>query len=182
MINGEETPAMDRRGTDWSLNEPKCSTSPMMARRWLLTVSGAAGFLLGSHGPTPAHANQQTTEPILQPATAYDMAFIERAFEMRQLAVDYGDQAYGAVIVRDGIIIGQSWSRVILDQDPTGHAEIAAIRDAARRMNSRDLDGAIMYSSSRPCPMCEAAAYWAGIDQMVHGQRADNAGSPRLCR
>lgn len=153
-----------------------------MARRWLLAASGAAGFLLGSRGPTPAHANQPATEPILQPATPNDMAFIERAFEMRQLAVDYGDQAYGAVIVRDGIIVGQSWSRVILDQDPTGHAEIAAIRDAARRMNSRDLDSAIIFSSSRPCPMCEAAAYWAGIDQMVHGRDATNAGSPRLCR
>jgi tRNA(Arg) A34 adenosine deaminase TadA len=84
--------------------------------------------------------------------------------------------------VRDGAIIGQSWSRVILDNDPTGHAEISAIRDAARRAGSRDLSGAIIYSSSRPCPMCEAAAYWARIDQMIYGRGTANAGVPRLCR
>ncbi len=101
---------------------------------------------------------------------------------MRRLAVEYGDQAYGAVIVRDSIVIGQSWSRVVLDQDPTGHAEIAAIRDAARRQKERNLKDAIMYSSSRPCPMCEAAAYWAGIDAMMYGMNANNAGAPKLCR
>lgn len=119
--------------------------------------------------------------PIPQPAEPGRQAFIERAFEMRELAQDYGDQPYGAVIVRDGVIIGQSWSRVILDQDPTGHAEMAAIRDAARRLNSRDLSDAIIYSSSRPCPMCEAAAHWAGIARMIHGTSAQDAGAPQLC-
>lgn len=155
---------------------------PVVARRWLLAASGAVAFFLGSGRSKAVHANQQAAEPILQPAKPGDLAFIERAFEMRQLALDLGDQAYGAVVVRKGIIIGQSWSRVILDQDPTGHAEIAAIRDAARRLKSRNLDGAVLYSSSRPCPMCEAAAYWAGIDKMVHGRSADDAGTPRLCR
>lgn len=152
-----------------------------MARRWLLAASGALAFFLGSGRRKAVGAGQQAVEPILQPASPSDSAFIERAFEMRQLALDLGDQAYGAVVVRDGRIIGQSWSRVILDQDPTGHAEIAAIRDAARRLKSRDLSGAVLYSSSRPCPMCEAAAYWAGIEKMVHGRSASDAGRPRLC-
>lgn len=124
---------------------------------------------------------QQAPRGIAQPDSPGDAAFIARALEMRRLAVEMGDQPYGAVIVRDGAIIGQSWSRVILDQDPTGHAEIAAIRDAARRSGSRDLSGAVMYSSSRPCPMCEAAAFWAGIGQMIHGRDATSAGTPRLC-
>ncbi|NNE79546.1 MAG: nucleoside deaminase, partial [Silicimonas sp.] len=80
---------------------------------------------------------------------------------MRQTAVERGDQAYSAVIVQNNQIVGQSWSRVVIDQDPTGHAEMSAIRDAARRLDSRNLTGATMYSSSRPCSMCEAAAYWA---------------------
>ena len=101
---------------------------------------------------------------------------------MRRLAIEYGDQAFGAVVVRRGRIIGQSWSRVILDQDPTGHAEMSAIRDAAARLNNGNLSGATLYSSSRPCPMCEAAAYWSGIDKMIHGEDAINAGRPRLCR
>lgn len=105
-----------------------------------------------------------------------------RAFDMQRLAREKGDQAYGAVIVRDGIIVGQSWSRVVLDNDPTGHAEISAIRDATARLADRNLSGCTMYSSSRPCPMCEAAAYWAGIADMVHGRELKQAGAPQLCR
>ncbi len=143
-----------------------------------VVASAVAGSSRGAFGEasTPGQAD------IMQPSSPDDIAFMERAMEMRRLAVEKGDQAYGAIIVRDGVIVGQSWSRVVLDQDPTGHAEMAAIRDAARRLGDRDLAGAIMYSSSRPCPMCEAAAYWAGISGMRYGQRADNAGAPKLCR
>ncbi len=122
------------------------------------------------------------SDAIVQPASPGASAFIDRAFEMRRLAVDKGDQPYGAIIVRDNSIIGQSWSRVVVDQDPTGHAEVAAIRDAARRLGSRHLSGAIMYSTSRPCPMCEAAAYWAGVGGMFYGRSSDDAGAPRLCK
>ena len=128
-----------------------------------------------------ASAGRKETAAIVQPASPTTSAFIERAFDMRRLAVEKGDQPYGAVIARDGVIIGQSWSRVVLDQDPTGHAEIAAIRDAARRLGDRNLSGAIMYSSSRPCPMCEAAAYWADISGMIYGQAGHDAGAPGLC-
>ena len=153
-----------------------------MLRRSFLAGSGGAAFLLGFHHSKPGLADGPAGEPFLQPETTSDDAFVERAFEMRRLAVDYGDQAYGAVVVRDGIIIGQSWSRVILDQDPTAHAELSAIRDAAHRLDDRDLSGAIMNSSSRPCPMCEAAAFWARIDRMVFGREATNGGAPSLCR
>ena len=107
---------------------------------------------------------------------------MSRAFEMRQKAVDMGDQPFGAVVVMGGKIVGQSWSRVVLDNDPTAHAEMAAIRDAAERLNSRDLSGATMYSSSRPCPMCEAAAYWANVSEMLYGKSISPAGTPGLCR
>ena len=150
-----------------------------VSRRWLCQTASIAGVLTASGRCAYADIGDAA---IVQPAAPDKMAFIERAFEMRRLAVENGDQAYGAVIVRDNVIVGQSWSRVVLDQDPTGHAEISAIRDAARRLKSRSLKGAILYSSSRPCPMCEAAAYWADIDGMIYGRNADNAGAPRLCR
>ena len=153
-----------------------------LQRRHLLIASGAGAVTAVTGNPAAARAAQQATGNITQPDTPGDAAFVERAFEMRKLAVEKGDQAYGAVIVRDGVIIGQSWSRVILGQDPTGHAEIAAIRDAAHRTSSHDLAGALMYYSSRPCPMCEAAAFWAGIGQMIHGRNATSAGAPGLCR
>ena len=151
------------------------------ARRAILMASGIAALMVSSRHITPARASQKEMEAILQPSRPVAANFMERALEMRQIAVERGDQAYGAVIVRNNQIVGQSWSRVVIDRDPTGHAEMSAIRDAARRLDSRDLTGAIMYSSSRPCPMCEAAAYWAGIDQLVYGRKLDSSGSPRLC-
>jgi tRNA(Arg) A34 adenosine deaminase TadA len=116
-----------------------------------------------------------------QPDNPGDEAFIGRAFEMRNRAVEIGDQAYGAVVVRDGIIVGQSPSHVVVHRDPTAHAEMEAIRDAARRLGSRDLSNCTLYSSSPACPMCEAAAYWADIERLVYGVDARDGGSPRLC-
>ena len=151
-------------------------------RRLLLSAIGIGAVLGLSIRNRSYGANPDENAKIIQPEKLNARAFIQRAFEMRDLALQYGDQAYGAVVVRDEKIVGQSWSRVILDQDPTGHAEMSAIRDAARRLKNRDLSGSVLYSSSRACPMCEAAAYWAGIDQMVYDTDALNAGSPKLCR
>lgn len=152
----------------------------LAGRRGFLVAAGAT-VLLSSHRPVGADDAKQQEDQITQPATASDAAFIALAFDLQKQAADDGDQAYGAVVVRDGLVIGQSGSRVILDQDPTGHAEMLAIRDAARRLGNRHLGNAILYSSSRPCPMCEAAAYWAGIDQMVYDRGMINAGPPGLC-
>ncbi len=114
-------------------------------------------------------------------ATA-DPAQIARAFAMRDKAVADGDQPYGAVIVRGSAIIAEMPSRVIVNGDPTAHAEMEAIRAAAKVLGSRDLSGCVLVSSSRPCPMCEAAAHWAGISRMYHGQVGVDAGAPGLCR
>ena len=111
-----------------------------------------------------------------------DEVFIRRAFELRDRASELGDQAYGAVVVVDGKIVGESESRVILDRDPTAHAEMSALRDAAKRHGSGVLVGAILYSSSRPCSMCQAAADWVGITKMVHGRDAIDGGAPCSCR
>ncbi len=160
--------------------EPNFWATPIVERRVFFST-GLGALTVGLSSPVFGQTVRERVEPIPQPAAPGDAAFIDRAFEMRQSAIDYGDQAYGAVVVFDNIIIGQSWSRVILDQDPTAHAEMAAIRDAAHRLNSRDLGGAVMYSSSRPCPMCEAAAFWAGVGLMVFGRDMKGAGTPELC-
>lgn len=152
----------------------------LVGRRGFLFIAGSAVFL-PSHRPAGADEARHREDQITQPATASNADFIALAFDLQKQAVNEGDQAYGAVVVRDGKVIGQSGSRVILDQDPTGHAEMSAIRDAARRLGSRNLGNAILYSSSRPCPMCEAAAYWAGIRQMIYGRSITNAGPPSLC-
>lgn len=119
-------------------------------------------------------------EPIEQPELANPEHFIRRALAMQQLAIDTGDQAYGAIIVKQGRIVGQAPSRVIVNQDPTAHGEIEAIRDAASRLGTRDLSGCEIYSSARPCRMCETASYWANIDRIYYGSQTSitDGGSP----
>jgi tRNA(Arg) A34 adenosine deaminase TadA len=105
--------------------------------------------------------------------------FIATAFKMRDDAVRAGDQAYGAVVVKDGRIIGFGPSRVVLKKDWTAHAEREAIREAQARLGRSDLSGCLLYSSSRPCSACEAAAYDAKIARMYFGADAADAGAPR---
>ncbi|MSP80914.1 MAG: nucleoside deaminase [Rhodospirillales bacterium] len=103
-----------------------------------------------------------------------------RAFALRDQASAAGDQAYGAVVVQGGRIVGEGPSRVVTAIDPTAHAEMEAIRDAARRLGTPNLTGCVIYASSRPRPMCQAAAYWAGIDKYYFGSEASDGGAPRL--
>jgi len=105
--------------------------------------------------------------------------FIEAAFRMRDDAVRSGDQAYGAVVVKDGTIVGFGPSRVVLKKDWSAHAEREAIREAQARLGSRDLTGAVLYSSSRPCAECESAAAEANIARMIHGRDGTDAGPPK---
>lgn len=152
------------------------SEDKVSGRRRLLLALAAAGAAVTWSRPRAAGG-----ETIPQPREAGDEAFIERAFALRGEALQNGDQGYGALVVQDGRIVGQAPSRVVVNRDPTAHAEMEAIRDAARRLGRGDLGGAVMYSSSPPCPMCEAAAYWAGIGRLVYGSTARDGGRPRLC-
>lgn len=118
-------------------------------------------------------------EAIVQPAERQPQDFMARALAMRDLAVAQGDQSYEAVVVFAGSIVAERPSAVVTAGDPTAHAEMGAIRDARRRLGRTSLAGAVLYSSSRPCPMCEAEAARAGIARMIHGERMTDAGPPR---
>ncbi len=113
-------------------------------------------------------------------AERIDPAFIARALAMRDKAQADGDQAYGAIVVCGKEIISEMPSRVVVNNDPTAHAEMEAIRAAARILGG-DLTGCVLVSSSRPCPMCEAAAHWAGVSRMYFGSEGTDAGAPQLC-
>jgi tRNA(Arg) A34 adenosine deaminase TadA len=115
--------------------------------------------------------------PAAQAATLADA--MRQAQARRDEAVAAGDQAYGAVVLRGEAVVGAAPSRVVTAGDPTAHAEMEAIRDAARRLRTRDLSGCVLVSTSRPCRMCEAAAGWAGISRMVYGEALTDAGPPR---
>ena len=73
---------------------------------------------------------------------------------------------FGAIITRDGKIIGKGHNTVLKSNDPTAHAEVNAIRDACRQLQSPHLTGAVIYSNFEPCPMCLAAIYWADIPSL----------------
>ncbi|MGQ0569976.1 MAG: nucleoside deaminase [Armatimonadota bacterium] len=155
-----------------------------LRRRTLLVrlaaaCAGAGAAALASRSSVSVQAAPAPIHEIPQPQTPSRDAFIARAFEMRRRAVDAGDQSYGAIIVKDSRIVGLGPSRVITNGDPTAHAEMEAIRDAARRLGSRDLSGCVMYSTSRPCRMCESAAYWANVTRLHHGPSGTDAGAPR---
>ena len=97
----------------------------------------------------------------------------------RQRALSWGDQPYGAVLVLADRLEGEGPSRVVLNKDPDAHAEREAIRDAQRRLGRASLAGAVLYSTSRPCSLCERAAYEAGVARMIHGEDLRDAGPPK---
>ena len=83
---------------------------------------------------------------------------------------------FGAVIARDGKIIARGWNRVTTANDPTAHAEIAAIRDACKKLKRFRLDDCELYTSCEPCPMCLGAIYWARLKRVLYATtRADAA-------
>jgi tRNA(Arg) A34 adenosine deaminase TadA len=102
----------------------------------------------------------------------------DEAFRMRDIAIQSGDQPYGAVVVLDDQIVGYGPSRVVLDSDQNAHAERVAIRDAQMRLGRERLDGAILVSTSRPCGICQPVAHGVGIARMYFGREGRDGGAP----
>jgi Cytidine and deoxycytidylate deaminase zinc-binding region len=142
-------------------------------------------FIVGPFGEivraVPAAAQPGSPlPPIVQPAEKTKAGFLARARALRDEAVKEGDQAYGAVVVRGSVVVGEGRNYVVLHSDPTAHAELLAVRDAARRLNRRDLSDCDVYSTATPCPMCQGALYWARI-RRYHNEVAPEAGvAPKL--
>lgn len=146
----------------------------------LLLAAKADPHIADRDGVTPlAHAQKggyremarALSEAMYRPA-------MDRALEMRRRAQQSGDQAYGAVVLKGGRIVGESPSRVISSRDATAHAEREAIRDAQRALRSATLPGCVLVSTSRPCAACEQAAAEARVARMIHGETLADAGPP----
>lgn len=82
---------------------------------------------------------------------------------------------FGALIVKNGEIISAKTNSVTPDKDPTAHAEVNAIREACRKLDTYDLSGCTLYTSCEPCPMCLSAAYWAKVDKIYFAAGRDDA-------
>ncbi|MCF6212345.1 MAG: nucleoside deaminase, partial [Gammaproteobacteria bacterium] len=104
-----------------------------------------------------------------------DRDFLQQAIDLANRSVDEGGGPFGAVIVRQGLVIGRGNNRVTLDNDPTAHAEMQAIRDACRKENNFSLSDSVLYASCEPCPMCMAAIYWARIERVVFAASGEDA-------
>ena len=117
---------------------------------------------------------------IVQPTEKTKAGFLARARALRDQAIREGDQAYGAVVVRDGIIVGEGRNYVVLESDPTAHAELLAVRDAARRLKTRDLSDCEVFSTATPCPMCQGALYWARVRRYHNESTPDEGVVPKL--
>lgn len=103
--------------------------------------------------------------------------FMERAIELSRRAsiVEKSGGAFGAVVVKDGKIIGEGYNQVIRHNDPTWHAEMHAIREACKKLGTPHLDGCDLYTSAECCPMCLSAAYWAHINHIYYASTTGDA-------
>jgi len=96
--------------------------------------------------------------------------FLKIALEEARAGIDENDGGpFGAVVVRDGVVISRAHNEVLKRNDPTAHAEILAIRQASSVLGRFDLSTCEIYSTSQPCPMCFAAIFWARIRRLVYG-------------
>jgi len=107
-----------------------------------------------------------------------DIFFIGMAADLARQGVTQNEGGpFGCVIVKDGHVIGKGNNQVISTHDATAHAEIVAIRDACRKLNSHQLEGCTIYTSCEPCPMCLGAIYWARPDRIVYACTREDAAS-----
>ena len=106
---------------------------------------------------------------------------MRRALDLAGLASGAGDVPVGALVLGpDGAVVGEGWNLREVESDPTAHAELLAVRDAARRLNNRDLSDCDVYSTATPCPMCQGALYWARV-RRFHTEATPEGGlTPKL--
>ena len=102
--------------------------------------------------------------------------FMLEAIRLSKSGMDNNEGGpFGCVIVKNDIIIGRGNNKVLCNNDPTAHAEITAIRDACKNLNSFQLDGCEIYTSCEPCPMCLGAIYWARPKIVYYANNRDDA-------
>ena len=105
-----------------------------------------------------------------------DEYFIKHSFDLAEKSIELGGGPFGAVIVDEyNNVIGQGHNRVTLDNDPTLHAEMVAIKNACQNRSSFNLSGCKLYTSCEPCPMCLSAIYWARINTVYYGNTREDA-------
>ncbi|RDH83170.1 MAG: tRNA-specific adenosine deaminase [endosymbiont of Galathealinum brachiosum] len=103
------------------------------------------------------------------------MDFLQQAIDLAIQSAKNTGGPFGAVVVKNGHVIGKGHNQVTENCDPSAHAEIIAIREACKNVNNHQLNDCIIYSSCEPCPMCMSAIYWARIPELVYAATAKDA-------
>jgi len=107
---------------------------------------------------------------------SYSEQFLREAIRLSDEKMEAGEGGpFGAVVVKDGAIVGRGWNRVTSANDPTAHAEMMAIREACSALESFSLAGCEIYASCEPCPMCLSAIYWARLDALYFAASREDA-------
>lgn len=108
--------------------------------------------------------------------TEQDKKFMQRAIELAKEGMNANAGGpFGAVVVKDGVIVGEGYNKVTSTNDPTAHAEVTAIRNACKNLGTFQLDDCIIYTSCEPCPMCLGAIYWARPKMVFYGCDREDA-------
>jgi tRNA(adenine34) deaminase len=106
-----------------------------------------------------------------------DAVWMEQALGQARLAADAGEVPVGALVIKNGEIVGQGHNRNLLDRDPTAHAEIVALRQAAARTGNYRLEDCTVYATIEPCSMCAGALIHARVSRLVYGASDPKAGA-----
>ncbi|MBT3777769.1 MAG: nucleoside deaminase [Pelagibacteraceae bacterium] len=104
-----------------------------------------------------------------------NLKFMNRAIDLSIKNIEDKGGPFGCVITKDSKIIAEGVNKVTINNDPTAHAEIVAIREACKKLNTFNLSGYELYTSCEPCPMCLSAIYWAHIDNIYYGNSREDA-------
>jgi guanine deaminase len=167
---------MTRMVDDCNSGAAACRSEVLSRRRFLIGMSGLLLITIkGSDLIQGAWAADRVAAD-----KPFDMKraeeFMRRAIELSRLGMEAGDGGpFGAVIVKEGKIVGEGRNRVVLSNDPTAHGEMVAIRETAKSLATFNLKGCDLYTSSQPCPMCLGAIYWSRIDRIYYGNSVQDA-------
>lgn len=108
--------------------------------------------------------------------TKKENEFLEKAIELSKKSMESVQGGpFGCIIVKNDIIVGEGWNMVTASNDPTAHAEVVAIRNACKHLNTFQLSGCDIYSSCEPCPMCLGAIYWARPTRVIYANTKEDA-------
>lgn len=107
--------------------------------------------------------------------TEENLQYMREAIRLAEESAESGGGPFGAIVVKNGQVVGRGTNRVTTWNDPTAHAEVVAIRDACKNLGSYQINGCTIYTSCEPCPMCLGAIYWSRPSAVYFGSTKENA-------